>query len=141
MPRLTPQQLQEAKRKKAEEAEEAERRREEWEGWILNAHDQYAQLTSVATGLYEEQDKLARKWPNMPASKLTIDKANKLIRAVKELMKGEDDAFVTDITEFVPAGDDIEMRDMVLTLSEVRQALTRFRAKYREEWQDRGVWQ
>jgi hypothetical protein len=159
MPRLTPAELQAAKKKKQEErAKEEERlaeereiqrqraaeqrairkqqeaeeqqRKEEHAAWLKQAKERLEQLESVAGTLYEEVDKLARKWPTASSSQMIVDKTNKLIVAVRDLLKNEGDEFVEDINVIVPAGDLPESRDVVIILSQIRAALHRFDRKY-----------
>lgn len=117
---------------RAREKQEAQAFRE----WLKAAKETHAQLESVAAGLYDEVDKLTRKWPSMPVSQLTLEKTNRLIRAVKALMKDEADTVLEDLTEFVPAGDLPENRDVVLTLREVKDLLDRFEQRYQDEWDE-----
>ena len=134
MARLTPKQLQEARREKAEEKAHAEREAAEQTRWLVWAHERHGQLTSVVSAVYDEVDKLSRKWPTGTASQLMVDKTNKAIQAVKELMQEEEDDFVDDIVEIVPAGDLPEMRDMTLVLGQLKAALQRFGRVYLEQW-------
>ena len=109
-----------------------------WRDGVCGASPTHAYLPdgplSVVNTLYEEMDKLSRKWPDMPVSKLQLDKTNKAVRAVRELLKDEGDDFLEDVNELVAAGDSIESRDVVLTLSELRSALHRLPQRYQEEW-------
>jgi hypothetical protein len=145
MPRPTTQELQAARRLKQEEREreaqqaaEAESRRQQQENehreWLVDVKERHTQLESAAQGLYDELDKLCRKWPNMPITQFMLTKVNKLIGAAKELLHGEEDVFADDITEIVFAGDMPETRDVVLVLREVRDALDRFKARYQSDW-------
>ncbi|GCE16758.1 hypothetical protein [Dictyobacter kobayashii] len=102
--------------------------------WLTEAKQRHHQIESVVFALYEEVDKLSRKWPTMPITQLTLNKTNKVIKSFKDLLKNEDDDFAEDINEIIPAGDLPEMRDLVLILSQVRAALGRFENKYQNEW-------
>lgn len=151
-PRLSAEELAEARQRKAAERqqEEIERARLEREKAIqraqaerekaeraeraLRAHDKYQQLASVVDALYEEVGKLSIKWPQMPVSQRTVDRTNKAIRAVLELLMDENDDFVGDIAEFVPAGDPPEGRDVVLLLRELKAALDRYKGRHNHEW-------
>lgn len=163
MAKLTPAELQEAKRRRAEEREAEERRlaaeraekarieaedrerqareraealkrQQERVAALADMRNRYQQLASVTTALYEELKPLTHKWPTMPVTDLTIAKVNKAIRAVRDLMKAEGDDFVEDINEIVDAGDKPEYRDVLLVVTEMRAGLQRFRAKYHREW-------
>ena len=141
MPRPTPEQLQEAKRRKAEERRQLEEQeRIEREQDMARAKridalkDEHAQLDSFVTGVYEELSKLNVKWPNLPVSKLQLEQTNRAIRQLKEVMKDEQDEFVEDIHEFVPAGDLPEARDVVLVLRQIKQTLKRLENKYQRAW-------
>lgn len=145
MARLSPEELQVAKKRAAEERAVEQKHKEEERAleqkranehkiWLTEAKQRYDQIESVVRSLYSEIDKLLRKWPTMPISQLTLEKTNKIIRAVRDLLKNEDDDFVEDITEIVPAGDLPETRDVVLILGQIMAALRRFEEKYRSEW-------
>lgn len=142
MPRLSSKELQEAKRKKAEERrqvgqqqrvemEEYERRMEQRKVWLANAKEQLPQLESAVQGLYDEVSKISNKWPSMPVSKYQLERTNKAIAAVRGLMAGENDQFIDDINEIVPAGDMPEGRDVTMVLRQLKDALARFKAKHR----------
>lgn len=152
MPRPSPEELNAARARKAAErvAEEA-RQAEEEEREVREAQvraetyrtrlervrvmkPRQEHLLSVVNTLYEEVDKLSRKWPDMPVSKLQLDKTNKAVRAVRNLLKDEGDDFLEDINELVAAGDPVESRDVVLTLGELRSALNRLPQRHQEEW-------
>ncbi len=145
MTRLTPAELQAARRRAQEDraleqqrmAEEKaleEKQAEERSIWLAEAKQTYIQLESVTLSLYEEVDKLSRKWPVMPITQLMLDKTNKVIRTLKDLLKNEEDDFAKDITEIIPAGDLPENRDIVLILGQIRAALKRFERTYAHEW-------
>jgi hypothetical protein len=146
MAKLTPAELQAAKKRKAEEfaaqqkleAEERaqeEQKKAELNAWLFQARERHEQLASVVGALYDEVDKLARKWPTMKASERTIERTNKAIAAVRELLKDEEDEFMEDITEIVTAGETPEMRDVLMLLREMKAALTRFQSRYMRRWQ------
>lgn len=163
MARLTPAELQEAKRKRADEREaeerrvtqeraekarieaeererqvreraEAQKRQQERLAALSEMRNRHQQLANVTAALYEELKPLTHKWPTMPVTDLTIAKVNKAVRAVRDLMKSENDDFVEDINEIVDAGDKPENRDVLLVLTEMRAGLQRFRTKYHREW-------
>lgn len=135
MARLTPKQLQVARQaKEAERLAEAEAA-EQRDQWLITAQKRSGQLQSVANGLYEELDKIARKWPGMPVTARTVTRVNKVLGAIRDLLKEEDDDFIDGLEDLVPAGDMPETRDVVLTLREARDALDRFDASYRVAWQ------
>lgn len=150
MPRLSGEELRKAREKKKREREEEERRqREEMEAEQrrieaerLEAYTQrnrWVQLTSANDALYEEMDKLNKKAPAMCISTLSLDRINKVIKSVKELMEDEEDDFIEEIIEFVPAGDMPEYRDVVLVLSQLKAGLERFGVSYRKYWYDLGI--
>jgi hypothetical protein len=134
MPRLSPSELRAAKQRKAEEEAMAQRRRAASQAIVEELKLRHDQLSSVVATLYTEIDKLNRKWPTQQVSQLTLDKVNKAIRAVRELMKDESDDFVEDITEIFPAGDLPENRDVALILGQLGAALARMKHKYQREW-------
>ena len=84
----------------------------------------WAALKSFAQGLYDEMDKLQKKAPSSGLSDLATKRVNRAIKDAKELMEAHD-SYVTELSEFVPAGDNPEVRDAVLVLREILQALER----------------
>lgn len=145
MARLTSEELQTAKKRAGEKraaeqqliAEERaleQKRANERNLWLSEAMQRHNQLASVVHALYDEVDKLSRKWPTMPITPLTLEKTNRAIAAVKDLLKNEGDDFAEDIAIIVPAGDLPETRDTVLILRQVQAALNRFERKYESEW-------
>jgi hypothetical protein len=143
--KLTSEELQTAKKRAGEKrvaeqqriAEERaleQKRANERNLWLSEAKQRHNQLVSVVQALYDEVDKLSRKWPTMPITQLTLEKTNRAIAAVKELLKNEGDDFAEDIAIIVPAGDLPETRDTVLILRQVQAALNRFERKYESEW-------
>jgi hypothetical protein len=140
-PRLSAEELAEARQRKAVERQQREierarleREKAERAEMALRAHEKYQQLVSVVDVLYEEVGKLSIKWPQMPVSQRTVDRTNKAIHAVLELLVDEKDDFVGDISEFVPAGDPPEGRDVVLLLRELKAALDRYKSRHNHEW-------
>jgi len=75
----------------------------------------------------------------MSITRLSLDRINKIIKSIKELTKDEEDDFIEEVSEFVPAGDMPEYRDVVLVLSQLRAGLDRFHASCRKYWYDLGV--
>jgi hypothetical protein len=88
-------------------------------------------LESVASGLYDEVDKLSKKSPADPATDLLVDQVNEFIQDAKLLMTN--DAYVQRQKLFVPAGDNPQHRDVLLVLRQVRQGLTRFKQNMEAE--------
>lgn len=81
-------------------------------------------LTSYVENLYDEMDKLSRKSPKELASDLAVKHVNRAIRDAKALLTGFDE-YVGDLAEFVAAGENPEVRDLVLVLGEIKGALSR----------------
>jgi hypothetical protein len=140
-PRLSSEELAVARQRRAAERQQQEierarieREKAERAERALRAFEKHQQLASVVDALYEEVGKLSIKWPQMPVSQRTVDRTNKAIRAVSELLAGENDDFVGDISEFVPAGDPPEGRDVVLLLRELKAALDRYKGRHNHEW-------
>lgn len=155
MPRKTPQELLEAKRQRAEERRqaeeqrrleverrEAEQRAEEQremqrrsdEGELFERH---AALESYVTGIYDEVSKLSNKRSVDKVSERMVERANRAIRSAQELLADENDPFLDEIEGFIPAGDDIEARDVVLTLRQVKDALDRMKKRHINDWRYR----
>ena len=127
MARLTPAELQEAKKAAQAAREEEERAEAEHLEWIEMAVERHEQLDSVADGLDDEMDKIARRCPTMAVTERTVTRVNKLLAAVRELLKDEEDDFAEGLDDIVAAGDPPETRDVVVLLREVKDALQRFR--------------
>lgn len=134
MPKPSPEELQAARRRKAQEQAAEQKRSAQHNAWLVAAKERHQQLESVVEGLYDEVDKLTKKWPTMPVSQMTVDRTNKAILTVRDLLKNEGDDFIEDIHEIVPAGDLPENRDVLLTLRQIQGGLARFKKKYRDEW-------
>lgn len=132
MARLTPAELQQAKRAAQVEREQAEKAERALEERIEQSVERYEQLSNVADGLYDELEKMSRKWPQMPVTERSITRVNKLLAAVRELLKDEDDDFAAGLDDIVAAGDAPETRDVVMLLRETKDALQRFRRAYAE---------
>jgi hypothetical protein len=163
MPQLTPEELQEAKRRRAEERRQEEERlriqqeqeaeslriqeereaedmrqaqkqyreRREREGQLF---ERYQALANYVVGIYDEVSKLSAKRSTDPVSERMVGRANRAIRSAKELLAGEDYPFLNEIEEFIPAGEDVEARDVVLTLRQVKDALDWMRARHIDDW-------
>jgi len=84
----------------------------------------WIELQSYVEGLYDETDKLSKKAPSSATSDLATDRVNQAIRDARELL-GQQDRYVRELKEFVPAGQNPEVRDALLILREIRQALER----------------
>ncbi len=84
----------------------------------------WTEIESFVEGLYEELDKLCKKAPAGSLSDLATDRVNRAVRDTVGFL-GEYDGYVRDLREFVPAGSNPEVRDAVLVLREIRQALSR----------------
>ncbi len=134
MARLTPAELNAAKKARQEEAEMAARKREDEREALEQQKSRSEQLSSALKALYDEMDKLNRKSPAMNISELSLGRVNKTIRSVKELLAEAQDDFVDEIAEFVPAGDMPEYRDVVLVLSQLKAGLERYQSKRRASW-------
>jgi hypothetical protein len=84
-------------------------------------------LQSVSIGLYDEADKLSKKAPAETASDLMLEQVNDIIRETRELL--QEDVHVQRLKEFVPAGNNPQLRDVVVVLRQIRQGMDRFRTK------------
>jgi hypothetical protein len=142
MPRLTPQELHEARKRREQERREEEQRREaerqqrEREAAEKMARDrqrkmQVEVLTSSVNALYIEMDKLTKKAPRELISDMNLGMVNELIADTKKLV--DDDTQLARIVQFVAAGDNPEYRDALLVVSQVQAALKRFRMKHARE--------
>jgi hypothetical protein len=154
MPTLTPEELQEARRRKAEErrleeerqqreAEEAEarelERERQWEARVAIEQElfrHHAQAESFASGVYDEVSKLSGKWPTHHVSSMMIERANRAIRTTKQLLADEPDEYLSELKELVPAGDPIQAQDVTLSLRMVKDALARMERRHRHAWSD-----
>ncbi len=80
-------------------------------------------LVSVVEGLYIEIDKLTKKAPAELVTDLALNQINDVIRDVKQLL--QDDPYIQKLVEFIPAGDNPELRDALLVIGQIRQGLKR----------------
>lgn len=81
-------------------------------------------LTSVSQGTYEEIEKLCKKAPAESVTDLALAQINDVIRETKQL--AQKDTFVQRLNEFVPAGDNPELRDALMVMRQIRQGLQRY---------------
>jgi DNA repair exonuclease SbcCD ATPase subunit len=130
MPRLSPKELQQARRAKqaGREAAQEEVKRQLAEKrerlkQLEETRQQWDLLNSVLTGLYDEFDKLTKKAPADEITELGLRRVNELIRQAKQLLVG--DPFIDSIDPFVAAGENPEHRDVLLVLREIRQGMLR----------------
>ena len=145
MPKLTPEELHEAKRQRAAEREaqaaaerqaleKLEQQAKQRRAWLATAQRRRSDLASVLDGLYEELRELNKKWPTHAVTQRTVERVNKALATARDLLKDEDDEFLDGLTEIVAAGDLPETRDVVMTLREAKDAVARFRRRYQPEW-------
>jgi len=87
--------------------------------------EKYKLLLSVASGLYEEVDKVSKKAPAEPVTNLVYEEVNQVIQESKEL--AQDDAYMQRLKQFVAAGENPPYRDVVVALKLSLQGLERFR--------------
>src|SRR5438094_7818792 len=93
------------------------------------AADEWYLLSSSVNSLYIEMDKLEKKAPADQLSDLATKRVNRAIREAKQLM-GSWDAHMEELAEFVAAGENPEIRDAVLVLSEIKAGLDRLNAAF-----------
>jgi hypothetical protein len=150
LPIHLPEQLNAARRQRREEgdasrasAQEEQTQLRERRSTVVVLQARQGELASRVKGLYDEIDKLAKKVPTMPSTVLIVEKTNRAITAVKEFVGGPakeflgaDDPFLSEVEPFVPAGDQPEHRDVLMTLRDLRDALARVEEKLnRESWE------
>jgi hypothetical protein len=82
-------------------------------------------------------DKLAKKAPSAPVSDLALSRVNRAIKQAKELL-APFDIYAAELAEFVPAGGNAEVRDALLVLREITQALKRVDERFKLGGQARG---
>lgn len=87
------------------------------------------ELADFVHGTYAEMDKLARKSPDRSISDFATERVNRALRDTRSLLSKQD-TYAGDITEFVTAGQNPEVRDAVLALSEAQRAIDRVLRKY-----------
>jgi len=92
----------------------------------------WSRLRSYTDVLYEEMDKLSKKAPSSRLSDLATQRVNRAIHEAKELMAVHD-PYIADLVQFVPAGDNPEVRDAVLVLGEIKAALERLNSTFELE--------
>jgi|ERR1035437_366286 hypothetical protein len=85
-----------------------------------------SRLMSHLSGFYEEIDKLARGKTMLPVTDRMVETANAIIRDARSLITNDD--YLTNVREFVPAGDNPVFPDILVELRTVRQALERAEA-------------
>jgi len=90
----------------------------------INNRKRLIEIQEVTKGLFEESEKLFKKSPVETITNLMLDMVNEAIRDTKSL--GPTDVQLKRITEFVPAGDNPEVRDVQLVLNQVLKGQERF---------------
>jgi hypothetical protein len=93
------------------------------------------QFASFVAGLYDEVDKLSKKTPGAAMSDLATERVNRAIRDAKKLLT--EDQYLADVHEFVPAGNNPEMRDALLVLREIRGAA--YRSLSQEDYELKNI--
>lgn len=91
--------------------------------------EEWSDLTSFVDGLYAEMDKLAKKAPASLVSDLATARVNRAIDDARKLMK-DHDRYISEVATFVPAGENPEVRDVLVVLTEISQALKRLDQKF-----------
>ncbi len=145
MARRTPAELVEARkaaaaaraeeaRAQAEAEDKAERELRAYNERLRTSREKHRQLVSAADGIYDEIDKLSRKWPTVPVTERMVARTNKVLTETRALFADEPDMFIDGLDDIVSAGNPPETRDVVLILREARDALTRYEAKYDADW-------
>lgn len=95
---------------------------------LNRSKQQHVLLSSVLEGLYEEIDKQCKKAPGELITDLGLEQVNDIIKAIKELAK--DDLYVQKQKEFVSAGDNPQLRDVIIVLKQLAQGLEREKAAW-----------
>jgi nitrate reductase NapAB chaperone NapD len=121
------QQLKGVLEKKLDELNELLELNSEEREKIKNKKKIIALLESVSMGLYLETEKLCKKNPNLLATNLIVEQVNQVIKETKETI--EDDPYIERLKEFVPAGENPEIQDVVIVLKQILQGLTRYKGK------------
>jgi hypothetical protein len=127
-PRLTPQELKDARERKKKERAEIMKQQKIKRINEIKTTIKWEQISSELDGLYEELDKIYKKAPEEQISSLTVENINQLIKDTKDIIR--DDQYITHIKPFVPAGDNPEYRDAIIILKQLRQGLDRFKKGY-----------
>jgi len=81
-------------------------------------------LISHLDGFYKEVDKLAKGKALFPATDMTVENANSIIRDAKGIIDG--DVYIDRLKEFIPAGDNPVYPDVLMAARTIQQATTRF---------------
>ena len=88
-------------------------------------------LDSVVHGLQVEVEKLLKKSPVDEVTDLMLEQVNQVIRDTRALLAS--DEYVQRQKEFVPAGENPQIRDVSLALTQLRQGLQRFKSSGKAE--------
>lgn len=87
------------------------------------------ELHDHATGFYQEIDKQAKGKALLEVTNLVVEETNQIIRDAKALIAG--DPYLDRTKEFVTAGENPVYPDVVVTLRNVLQALSRADSRFR----------
>jgi hypothetical protein len=98
---------------------------------ITEATRRHGEQTSQLTGLYEEVDKLTKSKSIVPTPELLVELANGLVSDVKALAFR--DTYLDRLRLFVPAGNNPNYPEILITLRVVQQSLLRFAVMVKSE--------
>jgi hypothetical protein len=121
------QKLKEVLEKKLDELNDLLERNSQEREKTINKSKTLSLLESVTFGLYIETEKLCRKKPELLATNLIVEQVNQVIKETKETV--EDDPYIERLKEFVPAGTNPEIQDVVIVLKQISQGLVRYKGK------------
>jgi hypothetical protein len=94
-------------------------------GEIKQSAIRLSNLTNHTKGFYEEINKLAKGKTLLPVTNLMSERANEIIRDAKDIVKN--DIYLDRIKQFVPAGDNPEYPDVLVSLRSILDCLGRFK--------------
>lgn len=93
--------------------------------------DRCEALSSHASGIYDEVNKLAKGRTILEATDLLVVQVNDIIRDAKAIIKG--DVYLNRVKEFVPAGNNPTYPDVLVIVRVVRESLHRCAKKLRTQ--------
>jgi len=100
---------------------------------LRNFEGRLATAKSVADGLYDEVDKLCKKAPAESATDFLVGEVNEVIKEISPV--AANDVPLQRIKPFVPAGDNPQYRDVLLTLRLLQAGIERLSGHFQEEKQ------
>ena len=102
-----------------------------------NEVNQYQLLLPLLTATYNEIEELSKKKPESPLIAYKVKALNRILNPLKEILKNED---VFEFLDILDSDDLPTNSDVILILSQYREAMDLYHKKYYVRSQRDGSW-